>query len=94
MAGFGCPPRGNAIAALSAARPRVSPMLLLLNEIKSMFSPDGRRLAYVSAETGLQEVYVRPFPGPGGKWQSGALTSHMKVQFWYPAALGWLHARG
>jgi Tol biopolymer transport system component len=28
-------------------------------------SPDGRWLAYVSAESGRDEVYVRPFPGPG-----------------------------
>jgi serine/threonine-protein kinase len=33
------------------------------------FSPDGRWLAYVSDESGRGEVYVRPFPGPGGKWQ-------------------------
>ena len=34
-----------------------------------MFSPDGRWLAYFSNEAGRNEVYVRPFPGPGGKWQ-------------------------
>jgi serine/threonine-protein kinase len=33
------------------------------------FSPDGRWLAYQSSESGSYEVYVRPFPGPGGKWQ-------------------------
>jgi Tol biopolymer transport system component len=33
------------------------------------FSPDGRWLAYHSTESGNYEVYVRPFPGPGGKWQ-------------------------
>ena len=33
------------------------------------FSPDGRWLAYESNESGSFEVYVRPFPGPGGKWQ-------------------------
>ncbi len=33
------------------------------------FSPDGRWIAYQSSETGPLEVYVRPFPGPGGKWQ-------------------------
>ena len=33
------------------------------------FSPDGRWLAYQSNEGGVAEVYVRPFPGPGGKWQ-------------------------
>jgi len=30
-------------------------------------SPDGRWVAYISAETGQNEVYVHPFPGPGGK---------------------------
>jgi serine/threonine-protein kinase len=34
-----------------------------------MFSPDGRWIAYQSDESGRTEVYVRPFPGPGGKWQ-------------------------
>ena len=34
-----------------------------------MISPDGRWLAYHSNESGRDEVYVRPFPGPGGKWQ-------------------------
>jgi len=33
------------------------------------FSPDGRWLAYCSDESGRKEVYVRPFPGPGGRWQ-------------------------
>jgi eukaryotic-like serine/threonine-protein kinase len=36
---------------------------------ESSFSPDGRWLAYDSNETGDYEIYVRPFPGPGGKWQ-------------------------
>jgi Tol biopolymer transport system component len=30
-------------------------------------SPDGRWVAYQSNESGTFEVYVRPFPGPGGK---------------------------
>jgi Tol biopolymer transport system component len=34
-----------------------------------MFSPDGRWLAYQSTETGRDEVYIRPFPAGGGKWQ-------------------------
>ena len=33
------------------------------------FSPDGRWLAYTSTESTQDEVYVRPFPGPGSKWQ-------------------------
>ena len=32
-------------------------------------SPDGRWLAYQSDESGRPEVYVRPFPGPGGRVQ-------------------------
>jgi len=39
------------------------------NEYDPAFSPDGRWLAYSSNESGNPEVYVRPFPGPGGKWQ-------------------------
>ncbi len=30
-------------------------------------SPDGKWLAYQSDETGQMEVYVRPYPGPGGR---------------------------
>jgi serine/threonine-protein kinase len=47
------------------------------NEREAAFSPDGRWLAYESTESGRYEVYVRPFPGPGGKWQvstNGGLT--------------------
>ena len=32
-----------------------------------VFSPDGRWVAYRSDETGRREVYVAPYPGPGGK---------------------------
>jgi serine/threonine-protein kinase len=32
-------------------------------------SPDGRFVAHVSDISGQPEVYVRPFPGPGGRWQ-------------------------
>jgi Tol biopolymer transport system component len=33
------------------------------------FSPDGRWLSYISGESGRFEIYVQPYPGPGGKWQ-------------------------
>jgi len=39
------------------------------NQYDGNFSPDGRWLAYFSDETGQPEVYVVPFPGPGGKYQ-------------------------
>ena len=39
------------------------------DEVQGQFSPDGRWVAYGSNETGRYEIYARPFPGPGGKWQ-------------------------
>jgi Tol biopolymer transport system component len=39
------------------------------NETRGVFSPDGHWLAHQSTESGRFEVYVVPFPGPGGKWQ-------------------------
>jgi len=48
------------------------------NEVEGSFSPDGRWLAYSSSESGSFQVYVRPFPNKGGKWQisnSGGLET-------------------
>jgi eukaryotic-like serine/threonine-protein kinase len=39
------------------------------SEAMPRISPDGKWLAYISDETGRYEVYVRPFPGPGGRVQ-------------------------
>jgi Tol biopolymer transport system component len=39
------------------------------SERQPAFSPDSRWLAYTSNESGRYEVYVQPYPGPGGKWQ-------------------------
>ena len=39
------------------------------SEYQGRFSPDGRWVAYVSNESGEQEVYVQSFPASGGKWQ-------------------------
>jgi len=36
-------------------------------ELSPSMSPNGGWLAYESDESGLFEVYVRPFPGPGGR---------------------------
>jgi Tol biopolymer transport system component len=37
------------------------------NESLAQVSPDGRWVAYTSDESGKNQVYARPFPGPGGK---------------------------
>jgi eukaryotic-like serine/threonine-protein kinase len=49
-----------------------TPQPFLLNQFDNhspSLSPDGHWVAYVSNESGRLEVYVRPFPGPGGRWQ-------------------------
>jgi Tol biopolymer transport system component/predicted Ser/Thr protein kinase len=52
------------------------------NEGTPKFSPDGRWLAYASDESGRWEVYVRSYPGPGGKWQIS--TGGGKEPAWNP----------
>jgi serine/threonine-protein kinase len=55
------------------------------NETEGAFSPDGRWLAYQSDESGRNEVYVRPFPGPGGKTQistGGGLAPKWSAARW------------
>jgi eukaryotic-like serine/threonine-protein kinase len=37
------------------------------NEAGIVFAPDGKYVAYYSEETGRGEVYIRPYPGPGGR---------------------------
>jgi eukaryotic-like serine/threonine-protein kinase len=39
------------------------------NESVPRFSPDGHWLAYMSDESGRNEIYVQPYPGPGAKLQ-------------------------
>jgi len=39
------------------------------NERAPAISPDGRWAAYVSNESGQDEVYVRAYPDPSGRWQ-------------------------
>lgn len=48
-------------------------------EASGQISPDGHWVAYGSDESGRLEIYVRPFPGPGGKWQISTEggTEHM-----------------
>jgi eukaryotic-like serine/threonine-protein kinase len=54
------------------------------NEAQPQISPDGKWMAYVSDESGRNEVYVRPFPGVegGGRWQVS--TDHGDSPLWSP----------
>jgi serine/threonine-protein kinase len=56
------------IWTLSLADRRATPWLQSpAAEWAGRLSPDGRWMAYTSSESGRDEVYVRPFPGPGVK---------------------------
>jgi Tol biopolymer transport system component len=39
------------------------------DERQGQFSPDGRWVVYQSNESGRFEIYVQPFPDPGGRWR-------------------------
>jgi Tol biopolymer transport system component len=65
------PMEGNEAAGWKPGKPTVF-LSTPFSEAFPIFSPDGRWLAYTSSESGRNEVYVRPFPGPGGKWQISA----------------------
>jgi len=64
------PDTGSDIALLDVRSGRVTPFLnSKYAEWFPEFSPDGLWMAYTSDESNRQEVYVRPFPGPGMKQQ-------------------------
>jgi len=64
------PDTGSDIAVFESRSGRVSPFLNSnYSETYPEISPDGRWIAYSSNESKRSEVYIRPFPGPGGKWQ-------------------------
>ena len=64
------PTTGYDIWVLRMSDRKAQPFLRTqFNESVPRFSPDGHWLAYISDESGRFEVYVQPYPGPGGKWQ-------------------------
>lgn len=81
----GTPGAGDLVALRTADPTTEVPLAASkFTEMHPAISPDGRWLAYVSDESGANEVYVRPFPSPtGGRWQvsNGGGTSPV----WSPA---------
>ena len=66
----GTPTTGIGIWMLRMDDRKAAPFLRTsFNEGALQFSPDGRWVAYISDESGRREIYVQPYPGPGGKWQ-------------------------
>ncbi len=82
---FSWSPDGKLLAGIQVAPPTAPEIMVLqLSDRKAQrflqnqaqtfqdapqFSPDGHWLAYASDESGRREIYVQPYPGPGGKWQ-------------------------
>jgi eukaryotic-like serine/threonine-protein kinase len=62
------PKTGNDLFALAVDDRKPVPIAQTgSDERDGQFSPDGKWLAFVSNESGRPEVYVQPFPGPGGR---------------------------
>ncbi len=60
------PLEGDDVSGWTPGKPSVF-LDTSFHESSPAFSPDGRWLAYQSRESGTDEVYVRPFPGPGSR---------------------------
>src|SRR5689334_5005629 len=60
------PMEGNGKASRKAPFPFLATEF---QEGQAEFSPDGHWIVYTSNESGQAEIYLRPFPGPGGKFQ-------------------------
>ncbi len=98
-------PDGRQLAALSGdvvgevvivtvenGKARVQPFLQTPDrEWWPAFSPDGRWLAYGSNVSGRDEVYVRPYPGPGPAQQVSVDTGHSPA--WNPSGKELLFVR-
>ncbi len=65
------PKNGNDlwVLPLSGDRKPFPLVVTPFTERDAQFSSDVRWVAYQSDESGHNEIYVQPFPGPGGKWQ-------------------------
>jgi serine/threonine-protein kinase len=64
------PDTGRDVWVLNLADRTAKPFLQKsYEETAPKFSPDGKWLAYCSHESGRREIYVQPYPGPGGKLQ-------------------------
>ena len=64
------PKTGHDLWSLPLEKAGATPTVFLngsYDERLGQFSPDGKWVAYVSNEMGQNEIYVRPFPGPGAQ---------------------------
>jgi serine/threonine-protein kinase len=65
-------PKGHPKAEIWEKTINGAPRAVIASGFNNAFptlSPDGKWMAYESDESGRFEIYVRPYPGPGGRWQ-------------------------
>jgi dipeptidyl aminopeptidase/acylaminoacyl peptidase len=61
---------GSDLWAVTVADGKVQPLVAAaLGQFSAQWSPDGRWIAYVSDESGREEVFVLPFPVTGQRWR-------------------------
>ena len=84
-------PRGSQLYLRRMDRLTATPIPGTEGATKPFFSPDGTWIAYESNETGRNQVYVKPFPGPGPahpvstkggarpRWSAGRLRSAERI---------------
>jgi serine/threonine-protein kinase len=58
-----------AVFSLQDNKPAIFVDVPISNQDESAFSPDGRWIAYRSSETNLNNIFVKPFPDTGAKYQ-------------------------
>ena len=56
---------GGKGALVRIGSPQAAPIAIAEAGFAATLSPDGRWLAYTAETTGAQEIWVRPYPGPG-----------------------------
>src|SRR5262249_5745380 len=59
--------RNTVVTVVPGAAPRTLLDRPGSSQSVGMFSPDGKWLAYISTESGRDEIYVEPYPPPGVK---------------------------
>jgi len=69
----------NLWAFTAADRQRRALAPSAFDQMNARFSPNGRWLAYVSNETGRNELYVRPAGAGGDRWQISNLGARLAV---------------
>jgi len=85
------------VRALRDSEPQQLPQLPP-SASEPVVSPDGRWLAYTSSESRRNEVYVRPYPGPGGRWLvsvnggDAPVWAHSGRALFFIGPDGWLYA--